>query len=268
MKNLIFILLIISAPLYAQQKEASKDSLPPIKKEMPKFNEKLEHYLQVDTKFETKQDKKILNVDFPDFEPLKKEEKREITMKLPPLDLQVGPPVESNTVTYYPFANDYTFGAARKLSDDVWLTTSSIQRTYPTIGAKRIVSASLNYQPLDWLVLSGNTYAAKYNLGESFLNNFTSGTPFKSFHDVGVGGAAKFILHDRIRLNAYGQYSVYGKENQIHGPMMNMFPQTYYGGTIELKITEKFGIEGGLIRELNPLNGKWQNRTIIAPVFY
>ena len=268
MKNLIFILLVISAPLYAQQKEASKDSLPPVKKEIPKFNEKLEHYLKIDTQFQTKKDNNILNTNLPAFDPLRTEKKKEINITLPPLNLYTGPPLESITVTNYPFINDYTFSSARKLSDDVWLTTSSIQRTYPTLGAQRTIRANFNYQPLDWLVISGGPYASKYNLGESYLNNFTMGTHFNAYNDVGVGGAFKFILHDRIRLNVYGQYSVYGKENKIHGPMMNMFPQTFYGGTIELKITEKFGIEGGLIRELNPINGKWQNRTIIAPVFY
>ena len=109
---------------------------------------------------------------------------------------------------------------------------------------------------LDWLVVSAGPYGAKYNLFGA------------TYNDVGVNGAVKFILHDRIRLNGYGQYSVNGDRNGVAGPLMNMYPQTYYGGTIEVKITKNFGIEGGVIRELNPFNGKWVNRPYFAPVFY
>jgi len=251
----------VSIPFYAQNKkeETPTDSLPPLKKEKLKLDEKLDYYLRPDIQSDKKQDNNnFLNPGPLKFESQQKEEKKEnkIDLKLSPLDIYTGPPVESNTFTRYPFINDYRFSSGMSLSDDTWLTTSSVQNTYPSLGAIRALNAHFHYQPLDWLSVSGGPYAAKYNLMGH------------SFNDIGANANLKFILHDRIRLNAYGQYSVYGDKNMIHGPMMNMFPQTFYGGSIEVKITEKFGVEGGVIRELNPWNGKWENRTFIAPVFY
>ncbi|MBB4036116.1 hypothetical protein GGR21_002017 [Dysgonomonas hofstadii] len=261
MKNLIFIMLVVSIPFYAQtqKEETPKDSLPPLKKENLKLNEKLDYYLKLDNEPDKKLEKNnIFNSDIPEFEPLQKNEskKKEFDPKLPPLDIYTGPPLESNTFSRNPFINDYRFNSGMDISYNAWLSTSSMQNTYPSLGAVRMLNANFNYQPLDWLVISGGPYAAKYNL----MGN--------SYNDIGANGNLKFILHDRIRLNTYGQYSVYGDKNMIHGPMMNMFPQTYYGGSIEVKITEKFGVEGGIIRELNPFNGKWENRPFFAPVFY
>lgn len=254
MKNLIFILLlVISATAYSQT-ENPLDSIKPLKKESLRPNEKLNRYLDLeapdnkssisDPKLSTHEQQKNTN------------EIKNINLNLPPLDVYIGPPLESNTFTRNPFANDYSYYSGLGISNQLWMSSSSIQKTYPTLGAIRNVNLQLNYQPTDWLIISGGPYGAKYNLNGN------------SFNDVGANGNVKFILHDRIRLNGYGQYSVNGKRNNIHGDMIGMFPQTYYGGSIELKITEKFGVEGGVIRELNPFNGKWENRTFFAPVFY
>ncbi|MDH6307699.1 hypothetical protein M2451_000148 [Dysgonomonas sp. PFB1-18] len=252
MKKLLFIsLLAISATVYGQT-ETPRDTFPPFKKEPLRLNEKLDNYLDFGT--QNNNERPASNAAL--YEPFQKEVPKSIELNMPPLDIYTGPPLESNTFTRYPFANDYSFFSGHAISDNAWLSSASIQNTYPTLGAVRTVNMNFNYQPLDWLAVSAGPYGSKYNLG------------MQSFNDVGVNGAVKFILHDRIRLNAYGQYSVNQKSNGVQGPMMGMFPQTYYGGTIEVKITEKFGVEGGIIRELNPFNGKWVNRPYFAPVFY
>lgn len=253
MKNLVFILLLaISATAYAQT-ENPFDTIKPLKKESLKQNEKLDMYLDFD---DASAKNSLSNSKITVYEPLNEsKETKGIDLNLPSLDIYTGPPLESNTFTRNPFANDYSFYSGLGISNQLWMTSSSIQSTYPTLGAIRSVNLNLNYQPFDWLMISGGTYGAKYNLWGN------------SYNDVGINGNLKFILHDRIRLNGYGQYSAFGKQNKASG-MMGMFPESYYGGSIELKITEKFGVEGGVIRELNPLNGKWENRTFIAPVFY
>jgi len=258
MRKLVFILsFTISISLFAQQEELPKDSIPEIKKENFKFNEKLDNYLKSDADSESKDDKnEIFNRKLPDYDLSEKNYKKSFELNLPPLDLYTGPPLENNTFSHFPFVNDYSFSSGLKLSDNSWLTSFSGHETYPTLGAIRTVDMKFNYQPLDWLVISAGPYGAKYNLGTRWFN------------DVGASGAVKFILHDRIRLNAYGQYSAFTDKNGVHGPLMNMYPQTYYGGTLEVKISDKFGIEGGVIRELNPFTGKWENRPYFAPVFY
>lgn len=255
MKKIFFILLLtITTTLYGQN-EVFKDSLPALKKGSLELNEKLDNYLKPSYNKNIKYNSENKNV--LDLEALREQGiERVKDFKFPPIDVYLGPPVESDTFTRYPFANDYIFNSGYTITNNMWLTSSSVQNTYPTLGAVRTIDVQYNYQPLDWLIISAGPYASKYNLMGNFHNDF------------GVNGAAKFILHDRIRLNAYGQYSVNGDRNGVQGPMMNMYPQTYYGGTVELKITQKFGIEGGIIRELNPFNGKWVNRPYFAPVFY
>ena len=106
------------------------------------------------------------------------------------------------------------------------------------------------------MYVSGGPYASKYS------------TYSADFNDFGASGSMKFIVTDRVRFNAYGQYSINADRNRIGGPLMGMYPHTYYGGTMEFKISDKFGIEAGMIRELNPFTCKWENKPIIAPVFY
>ncbi|NDW09516.1 hypothetical protein [Dysgonomonas sp. 520] len=165
----------------------------------------------------------------------------------------LGPAQEEN-YSSYAFANDYAYYSNMPLANNMWLNTASTHETLPIVGAERNVSARLNYMPAKWIIFSGGPYATKYNAFNKHGNTF------------GVGGQMKVFLHERIRLNGYGQYSIYGKNDDMYVP--GMFQQTYFGGSLEFKITKHFGIEGGIIRELNPFTGKWQNRTFIAPVFY
>ena len=44
--------------------------------------------------------------------------------------------------------------------------------------------------------------------------------------------------------------------------------QNSYGGTLEFKISDSFGIEAGAEREFNPMTRKWEPHPIIMPVFY
>lgn len=201
----------------------------------------------------------------------------------PKLRLYDGPPLSGSYVSQKPydyiqshtgnfsFVYDYNYSGSYKLADNLYITSTSALESRPSIGSIRSVNPQLTYIPADWIQISGGGFATKYNFAGD------------AFNDIGYNGALKIIPHDRIRFNVYGQYSVYSKSNMIdlhnnsinsrgpvnmNGAMMHMYPQTYYGGSIEFKITEKFGVEAGVIRELNPFNGKWENRRFIAPVIY
>ncbi|NDV79054.1 hypothetical protein [Dysgonomonas sp. 511] len=249
-KSILALLIILPSVIYAQT-ENLNDSFPTLKKESFRYNEKLDNYLQPENNSQAAYSARINS-----YRHVQDANINPINLNLPPIDVYLGPPLESNTFTRNPFANDYSFYSGMVFSDNAWLSTHSRQNTYPTMGAVRSIGAQFNYRPASWLAVSAGPYGAKYNFAG------------QHFNDYGVSGAVKFIAHDRIRFNVYGQYSVDGKKNGLYGPMMNMYPQTYYGGTIEVKITNWFGIEGGVVRELNPINGKWENRTVIAPVFY
>lgn len=181
-----------------------------------------------------------------------------------PLDLKlssvitgyIGPPSVTFSNSRYPYANDYYYsGALYGFSKKAWITGGSLNKTYPTFGHLRQVNATINYKVADWLYISGGSYAAKYEFNGIYYNDF------------GANTALKFKLHDRLWINGYYQYSGNAKHNMMSS-MGGMFPSTYYGGSLEIKITEKLGVEGGVIRELNPVSRKWENRPFIIPKFY
>lgn len=173
--------------------------------------------------------------------------------------LYVGPATENKTLgEKLPYNNDYSFYDYESLGNDFVLGGGSLYRSYPTIGAMQMVRADLGYRVADWLDVSGGVYGAKYTAYGYFYN------------DAGVNASMRFKLSDRVFLRAHGSYSINSHDkNRYIGPAsMGMFPQTYYGGGLEFKISDSFGVEGGVIREFNPMKRKWENVPYIMPVFY
>lgn len=204
----------------------------------------------------------------------------ESIVKLPKIKVYQGPPVyhgvtvDSNlginqSITgSFGFMYDYSYRSALyKLADNLYITLGSSHNTYIGIGSIRMINPKLTYQPTNWLFISGGVYGTKDNIYGM------------SFYDLGYNGALKFILSEKVRINVYGQYSTRSNANMkdysksispvnVGTPMMYMMPQTSFGASIEYKVNKNFGIEGGVMRELNPFNGKWKNTPFIAPVFY
>lgn len=262
MRSLIFTLVsVLSLSVYGQ--DSTEDSIPPIRdvdalNKLDKLmktdlrKERLNNYLDIDhsSEYAVSNFKPSLNL-------TEKSKIDTLDLKLPPLKVYYYPTIDTNPINmHYPFANDYNLSAAYKLSDKAWLATNSNNITYPTLGVTRTVNARLGYDVTDWLSISGGTYVSKYS-----INN-------NQFNDIGVNGALRLKATDNIRFNVYGQYSRNGKQNGVGGPMSSMYQQSYYGGTVEFKFSDSFGIEAGMQRELNPFTGKWENRPIISPVFY
>lgn len=152
------------------------------------------------------------------------------------------------------------------LSDKLTISSSNNRSSYLGIGNQQIVNPQLSYSPVSWLQLSGGIYGAKNNFSGISFNNF------------GYNVAVKFIPIDAIRINIYGQYSASGRDKlknmqnkgcvNAGSPMMYLYPQTSFGGSLEFKINDKFGAEVGIMRELNPFNGKWVNTPFVAPLIY
>lgn len=156
-----------------------------------------------------------------------------------------------------PHTNDYMYGDYESLGNNFYLGMGSAQRTYISVGAMRVANANLQYQPSEWVGFTVGMYGAKYNAYGTHYNDF------------GVDAAIRIKLNDNIYLRGHGRYSNNMHRNQFVGPAnMNMFPQTYYGGGMEFKINDNFGIEAGFIREFNPMKRKWDNIPYIMPIFY
>lgn len=171
------------------------------------------------------------------------------------------PMINTNLVNkHLPLQNNYNLRANYALGNNFSLNTQSYNKEYMHLGGIRNIGAQLMYQPAEWITISGGPYISKYLIDSPFSHRINN--------DFGFNGALQIKLSDNVYINGYGQYSANTDRNKVGGPMSSMFNSTYYGGTLEFKINENWGIEAGLIRELNPWTGKWENQPIIAPKYY
>lgn len=112
----------------------------------------------------------------------------------------------------------------------------------------------LTYQMTDWLTLSGGTYIHTNSL---FGQNFT---------DYGLNSDMNVQLNDRLNVRMFGTYSLKGAQNLMGQPPL--YPENSYGGAIEYRISDNFGLGAGAERSLNPITGKWQTNYLLYPIFY
>ncbi|MDU1905453.1 MAG: hypothetical protein E6772_11770 [Dysgonomonas sp.] len=157
-----------------------------------------------------------------------------------------------------PYIDDYSYSTRYGLSDGSWLDTRSRHSTFPVLGSISDINARYNYNVTDNFTVSAGTYISKYRLG------------YNSYNDAGINTSLRYNINDRISIHAFGQYSAFARKHKLdsNGPYEGMFPQTHFGGAFEYKITDRFGLMGGMKRELNPMTGKWNNTPFIVPVFY
>lgn len=155
-----------------------------------------------------------------------------------------------------PFADDYKSYGHFKITGRDWISTTSSNTTYPTLGSLNLINVNYNYQFSDRMRGTVGTYGGRY---------FYQMNPN---YDFGVNGSLRFELTDNLSVITFGQYSARGNMNKVGGDNGWMFPQTNYGGVAEFKITDGFGIQSGVMRELNPMTGRWKTIPIFAPVFF
>lgn len=168
-----------------------------------------------------------------------------------------------------PQTYDYSFFDSYSAGDDLSLSTESYRESQLGLGSTQLVSFNLNYQVTDWLSMTSGIYGSKSDM-PAVANGMLDRATFNS---LGINTSFRLKLHEKIYLRAYGQYSIYsgnlrGRNINPMSSIMNIYPGTYYGGGVEYKINKNFGVEGGMMRELNPFTGKWQNRPYIMPVIY
>ncbi len=132
--------------------------------------------------------------------------------------------------------------------------TGSRQR-YPSMGFSNSVTAGYIWSPTDGITLYGNLRVSD--------NMFH----LNRFKDIGVSGRARVRVTDGVWVNGYGNYTIYNNAGPQQMPM-GLHPTNSFGGTIEVRITEGFGIEGGVMREYDPFQRRWVTNPYVMPVFY
>lgn len=90
------------------------------------------------------------------------------------------------------------------------------------------------------------------------------------YKDFPISVSSHTLISDRLGINAYGQYSINSIPNAEKGSIPNspFAPKSYFGGSLEFRITEKLGVEGGIGRHFNPWNRKWENFYFVSPKIY
>jgi len=137
-----------------------------------------------------------------------------------------------------------------------WINTSMSSTNYYGLGGVYTIGANINRKLGEFGILTGGVYTSKYNA----YNNFSNST--------GVNGNFKIILTDRISLNTFGQYSIGGNATGIAPYLSTLYPTSFYGGSLEFKVTDKWGIVTGASSEFDVFSRKWVTRPFIMPLFY
>ncbi|MDR0421003.1 MAG: hypothetical protein LBH30_06125 [Prevotellaceae bacterium] len=104
--------------------------------------------------------------------------------------------------------------------------------------------SSLNFAVTDNFYIKTGFYGTNYSIG-GLRNN-----------DFGFNGDIGLWVTDRVKVAGMGQYSLrnsYGQMSQGFGG----YPQSYYGGYLEFKVNENFGVRGGALRQFDIRKGKW-----------
>lgn len=180
------------------------------------------------------------------------------TLRMPKFDLtprEEMPKISPYTFFGNPFGHDYIDGRACQINNTGILSGYHSFQGLPSIGEARNVGVMYTQRLNDFITVTGGVYAAKYNVYGV------------RFNDFGGKGKLSFRINDRMKINMFGTYSVYNGYGMTPASQLFM-NQNSYGGTLEFKISDSFGIEAGAEREFNPMTRKWETHPIIMPVFY
>ncbi|GHV71410.1 hypothetical protein FACS189420_6440 [Bacteroidia bacterium] len=102
------------------------------------------------------------------------------------------------------------------------------------------------------------------NLGLSYTSSFLGPMYPQRYHNGSVSLDLTWKLHDRIRINTYGQYSVREGINPALSPMIN--GGNYYGGEVQVKIYKNFGIGVGFVNSYYRKN--WTLQPTARPMVF
>ncbi len=183
-----------------------------------------------------------------------------LTFRLPPLQYTSYPWVTPpQGMTKDPHAWDYSRSDLFRLNSVSAIQTYTFHETYPTMGTHIQAGASYLYSPDGNWSFSGGMYAAKYSMPSMMQ---------RVYNDMGLRSSISYKINDRFTVKGFGQYSLNGQSNSHKGLMTPMYPQTHYGGTIQMRLNESWSIEAGMQREFDPIKMKWVNTPIFAPVYH
>lgn len=189
-----------------------------------------------------------------------------------------------------PIGGNFSAGGILPLTRNTALIGSHGYKATPLFGSERHASMDYLWQASPRFALSTGLSGSKYNWGMAgSFNSYNIHTQAQwQVNDRlsvagGVGatrydffrggqtqynfsGSLSYQLNDRITLRGFGQYSL-NHPTILDQPGTEWSNKTY-GGAMEFRITDRFGVGVGAERTFNPWRGKWETHPIFYPVFY
>lgn len=120
------------------------------------------------------------------------------------------------------------------------------QYTLPGIGRINESGIRMYHELNDRLILLGNLTATQLNM------------EFFHGHALTLDAALHYQLNDQMTLKLFGSYDT-GNPYDLYGRQ--------FGGTLDWQMTNRFGIEGGVRRNYDPLTGRWQTLPVVMPYY-
>jgi hypothetical protein len=137
-----------------------------------------------------------------------------------------------------------------------WFNTSRTMTNYYGLGGINQIAGSYNFKMGNFGEMTTGIYAAKYNAYNHFNN------------DAGLNGNLKINITDNIKMNIFGQYTLNPMKNGIPPFMSTLYPMNNYGGSLEFKVNENWGLQVGAENEFDVISRKWVTNYFVMPVFY
>lgn len=103
----------------------------------------------------------------------------------------------------------------------------------------------VTYGITDRLYVRGGAYGTNYAI-QNLRHN-----------DYGFNGEIGYWLTDRVKIAGFGQYSARNNKGALSQGYMGMYPQSYYGGYLEFKVTDSWGVRAGAKQEFDWRKNKW-----------
>jgi len=150
-----------------------------------------------------------------------------------------------------PYSHDWSSSGIIARVGNGYLTGSGSRSTY--LGMGNIATASVTFtMPLgERMQITAGVTGSKYHFDRNAWN------------DYGVFGHASYRLHDRLSLNAFGQYYI---NQQFHSvAAMSFLGSSSYGGTLGWKASDNFSLDVGARRLYDPYTGRWRTLPIVQP---
>lgn len=151
----------------------------------------------------------------------------------------------------------WNMGADFKLNDQM---TAHLQGGWQKnfgIMPTTLLSGHINWQASDRLRFS--TGIGYRQIQTNYFEN----------KNLSLNGSLRYEVIDNIYINGYGSYPIY---NSSHTNLnTNVFPRgsgPMFGGSMEIKLSDKFGFAVGAEREYNIWKRRWETNYYAYPVFY